>query len=98
MTAAGVISQATKNIYTASHANPSKCAAEFALLTLDTIKIFQAAWQQSHDVTPHVVFPKSNLTPEKAYGDFETTEGEDPDPECNPLQTPNHHTNPPHHL
>ena len=83
-TAAGAIPKVIKDIFTASHANPAKCAAELSRLSLHNIKLFQAAWQQSHNVTPHVVFRKDASTPEFIHGDFESAEGEDPDPECNP--------------
>ena len=96
-TASGIIPKATKDIFTASHSNPAKCAAELQRLTLDTIQLFQSAWQQSHDITPHVVFQKDNLAPEQIFGDFEQEEGEDPDPECNPkpnIPTPPAHPHP----
>ena len=80
-TASGVITKDMKNIFAATHANPSRCSAQLEKLTHDMIVLFHEAWKESNNLVKQVNFSMPS-NPDPVIGYDSHHEGVDPDSSC----------------
>ena len=80
-TTSGVITSDVKNIFAATHANPSRCSAQLEKLTHEMVVLFHEAWKESNNLVKPITFGKPS-SPDPIIGYDSEHEGVDSDSSC----------------